>query len=647
MQFTITRNLSLGMALILCLGTASMLAIYQGLSAVRDAMDRLLTAKEPASAAAYEMEIQLHAIASDVLGHLNSPAPHYRDEVRSHAAKFATFLESHRKLVETEDALRLANELERQYGEFRAIGDTLMAERDAQEAFLIETFEKFDGIDRIIDDEIEPRARGDSAAYGPRQYEKLQLLVALEGEVAEVGLSLAHYQRLHTPENRQRLHVQQQQARNALAELQEAVALGDEQRWLHTLESLFDEIMALTGKALALDDRINEDLQDLTRLERDLDRLLDEHIQVAARQDLIAPSKAADEATSEVIRRIGVLVPLFVLAACLVTLSLVWVISAPIKELMAGARAVASGRLTHRLRPRGNDELAQLAHEFNRMLAELESTTVSKTALEASQRRLEELVSQLRQEVADRVRAEEEQKRLHASLRQAETMSAMGSLVAGFAHQVRNPLFGISSVLDAIEARGGEVEAFGKHTAVLRREVERLIALTQELFEYGKSSGLQLAAASISDVIREAASARASLAEERGVRIVLDEKAGVGNLLVDRPRLVRVFENVLENALQHSTRGSEVTVTIRVAEDGDAAIECVVEDAGPGIADEDLPHVLEPFFTRRRGGTGLGLSIVQRIVEEHGGRVVVTNRRRGGAAVVVRLPRSGSQAAAA
>jgi signal transduction histidine kinase len=108
---------------------------------------------------------------------------------------------------------------------------------------------------------------------------------------------------------------------------------------------------------------------------------------------------------------------------------------------------------------------------------------------------------------------------------------------------------------------------------------------------------------------------------------------------MDRPRLERAFENVLRNALQMSKRGGEVRVETRVLADaGRGWVECTIRDCGPGFAEEDLPKVFEPFFTRRSGGTGLGLPIVQRVLEQHGGSVTVGNHAQGGAVVVARLP---------
>jgi signal transduction histidine kinase len=108
---------------------------------------------------------------------------------------------------------------------------------------------------------------------------------------------------------------------------------------------------------------------------------------------------------------------------------------------------------------------------------------------------------------------------------------------------------------------------------------------------------------------------------------------------MDRSRILQVFQNLLENAIQHAPPGSRVVFRAAAAHLGERdGVRFSVEDSGPGFRPEDLPHLCEPFFTRRKGGTGLGLSIVQRIVEHHEGEIVPANRPEGGAVVSVVLP---------
>ena len=108
---------------------------------------------------------------------------------------------------------------------------------------------------------------------------------------------------------------------------------------------------------------------------------------------------------------------------------------------------------------------------------------------------------------------------------------------------------------------------------------------------------------------------------------------------MDRRRLSKVFVNLIENAIQHSPPGGVVTVEGKQVQDGTQTwIQCVVRDSGPGITDEDLPRIFEPFFSKRRGGTGLGLAIAQRIMQEHGGKLVATNNPEGGARMIASFP---------
>jgi PAS domain S-box-containing protein len=225
---------------------------------------------------------------------------------------------------------------------------------------------------------------------------------------------------------------------------------------------------------------------------------------------------------------------------------------------------------------------------------------------------------------------------LQESLRRTETMSALGSLVAGVAHEVRNPLFAVSATVDAFEARFGAQEGYARYTQTLRQEVNRLSELMRELLEYGKPPRLELANAPVQPVIRRAVAACEALAGAGGVSVVVEPTSEAApSACIDVSRMQQVFQNLIENAIQHSPRGG--TVTVRAAAGEPGMVQVTVADRGPGIRDDDLPHVFEPFFTRRRGGTGLGLSIVQRIVEQHGGDISAENRPGGGALITVRL----------
>ena len=227
---------------------------------------------------------------------------------------------------------------------------------------------------------------------------------------------------------------------------------------------------------------------------------------------------------------------------------------------------------------------------------------------------------------------------LEESLRKSEVSSVLGSLVAGVAHEVRNPLFTISATIDACEARLGDDSSFKRYLAPLRGEIGRLNTLMQELLEYGKPHPLSPQFVSVSSAVRSAVLRCRALAERSQVELRSDvHQGGDEPTMIDHERMSQVFQNLIENAIQHSPAGACVRT---FAERLDGWIQCSVVDEGPGFSEDDLKKSFEPFYTRRKGGTGLGLAIVKRIVLAHGGNISLANRKNGrGAKVTISIPR--------
>ena len=228
---------------------------------------------------------------------------------------------------------------------------------------------------------------------------------------------------------------------------------------------------------------------------------------------------------------------------------------------------------------------------------------------------------------------------MEASLRQGEMMSLLGSLVAGVAHEVRNPLFGISSILDAFETRFSDRNDYLRYTNVLRDEVGRLTFLMEELLEYGRPFKGDLYPVSLEEVISKSIRSCLPAADVAKVALVNNIQIGLPKVMIDRRRLSKVFVNLIENAIQHSSAGAEVTVEALDISDGKQRwIDCVVRDSGPGVLMQDINRIFEPFFSKRRGGTGLGLAIAHRIMSEHGGKLIAGNNDEGGARMTARFP---------
>ncbi len=234
-------------------------------------------------------------------------------------------------------------------------------------------------------------------------------------------------------------------------------------------------------------------------------------------------------------------------------------------------------------------------------------------------------------------------------LTQAHRLERMRSeFVANASHELRTPL---ASLLGFVETLQGpardDPRAREKFLAVMHEQARRMAQLIDDLLSLSRierhlhvrpSTRVDLA-----EVVRHVADSLAPLASARGATIRLG--ASPAPVAGDRDELVRMAENLIENALKYGVRddraGEAVEVSVGV-EGGEAAL--TVRDHGPGIAPEHLPRLTERFYrvdpgkSRAQGGTGLGLALVKHIVARHGGRLGIDSRPGEGATFRVTIP---------
>jgi signal transduction histidine kinase len=229
-----------------------------------------------------------------------------------------------------------------------------------------------------------------------------------------------------------------------------------------------------------------------------------------------------------------------------------------------------------------------------------------------------------------------ERDRLQTELRRSERLAALGKLLAGVAHEVRNPLAGIRSTAQLWQR--GVVGLNGESLGGLVHEVDRLEEIVSRLLHFSRADAQDLAPGDLNAVLSEAARLAAGPAEEKGVRLEVDLDPNLPPVAMARPALLQVFRNLTTNAVQAMTTGGTLRLTTR-NDSTHRAIVASVMDTGPGLAPEALAHLFEPFFTTKAEGTGLGLAIAREIALAHRGELQAANRAEGtGAVFTLKLP---------
>lgn len=298
-------------------------------------------------------------------------------------------------------------------------------------------------------------------------------------------------------------------------------------------------------------------------------------------------------------------------AALVMALVLAWLVSRivarPTQALAVASQRLARGDYAAPLPRDSGDEIGQLARAFGEMRA----------AIGEREQRL---------------------RSAQAEMIHREKLAAMGRLVAQLSHEINNPIYNIQNCLEALERRGDPADPNREFLTLAQEELARMATLTRQLLDQSRPLSDAAQPVSLNALAQRVLTlARGELAS-RGIRVETLLERGLPPVVVHPEGIQQVLANLVNNACDAMPRGG----TLRLFTRADAeAVEVVVEDTGTGIAEEDLPHIFEAFYTTKPGvaGIGLGLFVSEGIIRGHRGRLSVESTPGEGSRFTVRLPR--------
>ena len=283
------------------------------------------------------------------------------------------------------------------------------------------------------------------------------------------------------------------------------------------------------------------------------------------------------------------------------------VIARPAQALAAAAGELAQGNFEAPLPEPSRDEVGQLTRAFGEM----------RSAIAERETRLRSAQSEL----------------IHR-----EKLAAMGRLVAQLSHEINNPIYNIQNCLEVLDRRGDPNDPNREFLILAREELERMAVLTGQLLDQSRPLSEAAAAVDLNQTVSRVLTLAASDLEARDIEVDLQLDPDLPHVIAHPDAIQQVLANLVRNATDAMPTGGVLRVRTR---SGDDIVETTVEDSGPGIAEEHLPHIFEAFYTTKPGvrGVGLGLFVSEGIVRGHRGSLIVERGEQGGARFVIRLPR--------
>jgi len=227
-------------------------------------------------------------------------------------------------------------------------------------------------------------------------------------------------------------------------------------------------------------------------------------------------------------------------------------------------------------------------------------------------------------------------------MQQAEKLATIGELASGIAHEIKNPLAGVSAAIQVLSEEFNLKSTRREIIDEIMHQMERLNKMTKDLLSFARPMDPRTLMCDVNDIVDKASFFIRKQAEKQNVGITKELERDIPHLLIDPEQIQQVFLNIMLNALQAMPEGGFLTIATRLSEKSGngkpEAVEISFSDTGKGIPGENLRKIFNPFYTTKHQGTGLGLSISRNVVEKHKGRFEVDSQSGKGTRFTIVLP---------
>ena len=238
-------------------------------------------------------------------------------------------------------------------------------------------------------------------------------------------------------------------------------------------------------------------------------------------------------------------------------------------------------------------------------------------------------------------------KELEGTLRRADRLSMLGTLAAGLAHEIKNPLGGIKGATQLLAMELSEESSLLDYTQIMIKEVERINFIIEELMDLGNPRPPEIGDVELTKILDDIILLQREAARGQNIKFLLKLDPSIPPIQGDESLLTRLFLNLIKNAREAITHGGEVLIETRISTNyhmtspgrrSSPMVDITISDTGCGINPEEMDRIFTPYFTTKSAGSGLGLAISQKIIEDHHGLLKIVSSPDEGTTMIVSLP---------